>query len=59
MPAKEYECVRYETLKADKYGYVRVDLNLYSTSPRYAKRGSRKISYNSIEVTDRGESSSS
>jgi transposase len=53
LPAKEYECVRYETLKADKYGYVKVDLNLYSTSPRYAlNRVLVKISYNTVEILD-------
>src|SRR5699024_12277026 len=38
LPAKEYSCVRYETLKADKYGFVQVDTKKYSTSPRYAKQ---------------------
>lgn len=53
LPAKEYECVRYETLKADKYGYIKVDLNLYSTSPRYAlKKVLVKISYNTVEILD-------
>src|SRR5690606_8908141 len=35
LPAKEYECVRYEQVKADKYGYIRVENKLYSTSPRF------------------------
>ena len=53
LPPKAYECVRYETLKADKYGYIKVDLNWYSTSPRYAlKRVLVKISYNTIEILD-------
>jgi transposase len=51
LPAKEYECVRYEKLKADKYGYIKVDLNLYSTSPRYAlSKVLVKISYNKVEI---------
>lgn len=51
LPAKEYECVRYETLKADKYGYIKLDLNLYSTSPRYAlNRVLVKISYNTVDI---------
>ena len=51
LPAKEYECVRYETLKADKYGYIKVDSNLYSTSPRYAlSKVLVKISYNTVEI---------
>ena len=32
LPSKEYQCVRYETLKADKYGYIKVEKN--STQPR-------------------------
>ena len=36
LPAKEYQYVRYEILKADKYGYVKVEKNQYSTSPRFA-----------------------
>ncbi|MGS2776977.1 IS21 family transposase [Robertmurraya sp. GLU-23] len=51
LPSKEYECVRYETLKADKYGYIKLDLNLYSTSPRYAQsKVLVKISYNTVEI---------
>lgn len=51
LPVKEYECVRYETLKADKYGYIKLDLNLYSTSPRYAlSKTLVKISYNTVEI---------
>jgi transposase len=51
LPAKEYECVRFETLKADKYGYIKLDLNLYSTSPRYALgKVLVKISYNKVEI---------
>ena len=51
LPPKEYECVRYETLKADKYGYIKLDLNLYSTSPRFAlSKVLVKISYNKVEI---------
>ncbi|MEM5016881.1 IS21 family transposase [Metabacillus indicus] len=51
LPAKEYECVRYETLKADKYGYIKLDQNLYSTSPRYAlSKALVKISYHTVEI---------
>lgn len=51
LPVKEYECVRYETLKADKYGYIKLDLNLYSTSPRYAlNKVLVKISYSKVDI---------
>ena len=51
LPKKEYECVKYKTLKADKYGYVKIDSNFYSTSPRYAlNKVLVKISYNSVEI---------
>ena len=51
LPSKEYQCVRYETVKADKYGYIRVEKNLYSTSPRYAlNKVLVRISYNTIDI---------
>lgn len=51
LPAKEYECVRYEQVKADKYGYIRLDNKLYSTSPRFAKQTVlAKISYKEIDI---------
>ncbi|WP_110927705.1 IS21 family transposase [Bacillus massiliglaciei] len=51
LPPKEYECVRYETLKADKYGYIKLDLNLYSTSPRYAlSKVLARISYDKVDI---------
>lgn len=51
LPAKAYEVVRYESLKADKYGMVTIDSNRYSTSPRFANRTVvAKISYDSIEI---------
>ncbi|MBO0996136.1 Mu transposase domain-containing protein [Bacillus sp. SD088] len=51
LPAKEYSCVRYETLKADKYGFVQVDTKKYSTSPRYAKQEVLvAITYNQVTI---------
>lgn len=51
LPNKAFQCVRYETLKADKYGYVKVEKNLYSTSPRFAlNKVLIRISYNKIDV---------
>lgn len=51
LPAKEFECVRYEEVKADKYGFIHVDHNRYSTSPRFAKQKVlAKISYNKITI---------
>ena len=56
LPEKEYECVRYVEVKADKYGYVKVDNRQYSTSPRFAKsKVLAKISFDQVEIvtTDR------
>lgn len=51
LPSREYQCVRYETVKADKYGYIKVEKNLYSTSPRFAlNKVLVKISYNKIDI---------
>ncbi|AOV07070.1 IS21 family transposase [Sporosarcina ureilytica] len=51
LPSKEYRCVRYETLKADKYGYIRIEKNSYSTSPRFAlNKVVVRISYNKIDI---------
>jgi len=51
LPSKEYQCVRYETVKADKYGYIKVEKNFYSTSPRYAlNKVLIRISFNTIEI---------
>ena len=51
LPGKEYECVRYETMKADKYGYIKVENNLYSTAPRFAShKVFVKVSYNKIDI---------
>ncbi|PBB04970.1 IS21 family transposase [Salimicrobium humidisoli] len=38
LPETSYETIRYESLKADKYGFVTVDQKKYSTSPRFAKQ---------------------
>lgn len=51
LPATEFSCVRYEEVKADKYGYVRLDNKQYSSSPRFAKQKVlAKISYNLVEL---------
>ena len=51
LPAKEFECVRCEEVKADKYGYIQIDNKLYSTSPRFAKhKVLARISYKEIEI---------
>lgn len=51
LPEKEFTCVRYEEVKADKYGYIRIDTRVYSSSPRFAKQKVlAKISYNQVEV---------
>ena len=51
LPEKRYECVRYETVRADKYGYVRVDNRFYSSSPRFAKTEvSVRITYDRVEI---------
>ncbi len=51
LPEKVFNCVRYQELKADKYGIINVDNKEYSTSPRYAKQKVKAcITYNSIMV---------
>lgn len=51
LPEKEFECARYEELKADKYGIVNVDKKQYSTSPRFAKQKVRVcITYNKVAI---------
>ncbi|WP_425426278.1 Mu transposase domain-containing protein [Tuberibacillus calidus] len=49
--------MRYETLKADKYGYVQIDAKKYSTSPRYANQEVLVgITYNQVDIlADNGE----
>ncbi|MGV3465472.1 MAG: Mu transposase domain-containing protein, partial [Heyndrickxia sp.] len=57
LPTKEYSCIRYETLTADKYGYVQIDSRKYSTSPRFASQEVLVgITYNRVDIlTDKGE----
>lgn len=51
LPVKEYQCIRYETVKADKYGYIRLDNNFYSTSPRFAlQKVLIRVSYNKVDI---------
>ena len=51
LPEKEYHCARTEEVKADKYGYIKVDNRLYSTSPRFAKCGVlARISFDKVEI---------
>src|SRR5699024_7935874 len=58
LPSKPYEVVRFESLKADKYGMVAIDSNRYSTSPRFANSiVLAKISYDNVEIlTNENES---
>ena len=51
LPGKPYECVRYEQVKADKYGFVRIDRKQYSTSPRFAGQTVRaKLSFDTVTL---------
>ncbi|MFD2706775.1 IS21 family transposase [Salibacterium lacus] len=51
LPSTPYDTMRYESLKADKYGFVTVDQKKYSTSPRFAsQRVLVGISYNRIII---------
>ncbi|EJL45577.1 IS21 family transposase [Brevibacillus humidisoli] len=51
LPGKAYECVRFEQVKADKYGIVRIDQKQYSTSPRFAGQAVlAKISFDTISL---------
>ena len=51
LPEKKFECVRYQEVKADKYGIINIDNKEYSTSPRFAKqRINICVTYNSIIV---------
>lgn len=54
LPAKSFECSRYTEVKADKYGFIRVDNKIYSTSPRFAKQKVlAKITFNQVALYDR------
>lgn len=51
LPGKAYKCVRYEYVKADKYGFIRIDGKQYSTSPRYAKQTvTAQVSFDSVSI---------
>lgn len=51
LPEKEFECARYEELKADKSGIVTIDQKQYSTSPRFAKQKVKaRITYNEVAI---------
>lgn len=51
LPEKAYTGMRYETVKADKYGYIHVDKKRYSTSPRFARHKVLVgITYNQIQI---------
>jgi transposase len=51
LPGKEYQCVRLEEVKADKYGYIRVENKIYSTSPRFSKcEVLARISFDKVEI---------
>lgn len=51
LPEKAYTGIRYESVKADKYGYIRVDKKKYSTSPRFAEQKVLiGITYNKIDI---------
>lgn len=51
LPEKEYHCVRLEDVKGDKYGYIKVDNRIYSTSPRFAKcEVLARISFDKVEI---------
>jgi len=51
LPEYEYEVFRYESLKADKYGFVRADTTKYGLPSEYAgKVVQAKIYFDKIEV---------
>ena len=51
LPSKGFQSLRYETVKADKYGYIKLDKNIYSTSPRFAStKVLVRISYNKVDI---------
>src|SRR5690606_28718004 len=59
LPEKEFECGRYEEVKADKYRFIRCETNQYATSPQFARKKSiAEISYNEIEIVTEDYSSS-
>ncbi|WP_188208282.1 IS21 family transposase [Alkalibacillus aidingensis] len=51
LPEKPFDCIRYEQVKADKYGIVTVDKKEYSTSPRFAKQKiTVQIDYKTVAI---------
>ena len=51
LPGKAYECIRRESFKADKYGFIWIDKKQYSTSPRFAGQAvTAKISFNEVTI---------
>ena len=51
LPEKEFECARYTTAKADKYGIVTLDKKEYSTTPRFSQQQVRIcITYNEVLI---------
>lgn len=54
LPEKEFECARYQDVKADKYGMVSIDKKQYSTTPRFAKQQvSVCITYNMVLILNK------
>ena len=51
LPEYEYEVFRYESVRINSYGFVRIDTNSYGISPELSgKQGYVKIYYNKIEI---------
>lgn len=51
LPGKAYKCIRYEHVKADKYGFIRIDRKQYSTSPRFAGQAvTAKLSFDQVTI---------
>lgn len=51
LPEHEYEVFRYESLKANKYGFVKIDTAKYGLSPELARKVVQaKIYFDKIEV---------
>ncbi|MFD1708515.1 IS21 family transposase [Siminovitchia sediminis] len=51
LPEKRFESIRYQEIRADKYGFITIDKKQYSTSPRFAGQKVRvRINYQSIII---------
>jgi len=51
LPEHEYEVFRYESLKANKYGFIKIDTAKYGLSPELARKVVQaKIYFDKIEV---------